>query len=282
MSRNVNEELFDRMMRLPHAMRTRMQGDFGPQTMPHHPGEGGRFETMPHHPGEGGRFETMPHRPGEGGRFETMPHHPGEGGHFETMPHHPGEGGRFDHPGEGPRFGAMPDERGDFETLPQRPEEGGRPEMMPFGPDMEEGRGPGPMPHHRGHGGHGERGGRGERRAPFARERALELLLDSEAGLRQKEIGEGLGINPSSTSEFVSRLEADGYVRREADPADGRATRIVLSEMGRARAAELRDARDARFDALFGNLTDDEKRQLIALLDKLFGREEKGNQMVRV
>lgn len=250
MSRNVNEELFDRMMRLPHAMRTRMQGDFGPQTMPHHPGEGGRFETMPHHPGEGGHFETMPHRPG--GR------------------------GRFDHPGEGPRFGAMPDERGDFETLPQRPEEGGRPEMMPFGPDMEEGRGPVPMPHHRG------RGGRGERRAPFARERALELLLDSEAGLRQKEIGEGLGINPSSTSEFVSRLEADGYVRRETDPADGRATRIVLSEMGRARAAELRDARDARFDALFGNLNDDEKRQLIALLDKLFGREEKGNQMVRV
>ena len=154
--------------------------------------------------------------------------------------------------------------------------------MMPRRPGMEEGRGPEPMPHH-GHGGRGDHGGpQGGRRAPFARERALELLMESEAGLRQKEIGEGLGINPSSTSEFVSRLEADGYVRREADPTDGRATRIVLSEMGRARAAELRDIRETRFDALFGSLTDDEKRQLVALLDKLLGREEKGNQMVRV
>lgn len=204
MNRSLNEELFDRVMRLPHAMRMRMQAEAGPQPMPRHPGDGGRFEAMPRRPHEGGRFEPMPHHPGGEGRPEGMPRH-------------------------------------------------GR------------------------HGGPG-----GERRAPFARERALELLLESGEGLRQKEIGERLGINPSSTSEFVSRLEEDGYVRREADPQDGRATRIALSELGRARANELRDEQAARFEALFGGLTDDEKRELIRLLDKLFAGGRPGNLPVQV
>ena len=82
MSRTLNEELFERVMRLPHAMRLRMQGNFGPQPMPHRPGDHGRLDTMPHRPGDHGRLETMPHRPGGRGRFD----HPGEGPRFEGMP----------------------------------------------------------------------------------------------------------------------------------------------------------------------------------------------------
>jgi DNA-binding MarR family transcriptional regulator len=65
------------------------------------------------------------------------------------------------------------------------------------------------------------------------------------------------------------KLENDGYVKRTVDPTDKRATLISLTELGEARAAELQDEKNEKLDKAFGNLTDDEKEQLIALLEKL-------------
>ena len=111
-------------------------------------------------------------------------------------------------------------------------------------------------------------------RPPFSRERVLELLDESDGGKRQKALAERLHVNPSSMSEFITRLENDGYVHREVDPTDKRATLIVLSELGRARACEIRDMKEESLKKLFSNLTEDEKQQLIRLLDKLKQRGE--------
>ena len=72
-------------------------------------------------------------------------------------------------------------------------------------------------------------------------------------------------------AEESFRLREEGYVERRVDPDDRRATRVVLTELGRARACELQDEQNERLEQLFGRLTDDEKRQLIALIDKLLG-----------
>ena len=103
----------------------------------------------------------------------------------------------------------------------------------------------------------------------FGRERVLEVIGRYEGGVRQKTLTEELRINPSSVSEMISKLENDGYVKREVDPADKRATLISLTELGEARTAELSDERNERLDKAFGALTDAEKEQLIALLEKL-------------
>ena len=103
----------------------------------------------------------------------------------------------------------------------------------------------------------------------LSRERILGILLEHEDGLRQKAIAEEMHIGPSSTSEFIDKLEQTGYIERRPDPDDGRATRIYLTEKGKARAYELEDERKERFAALFTALTDEEKEQLLALLDKL-------------
>ena len=115
------------------------------------------------------------------------------------------------------------------------------------------------------------------RGAMFARERVLGVLIDHEAGLRQKHIAEEIGVNPSSMSEFIDRLENDGYVERTVDPSDRRATLIVLTEKGKARAYELEDSRHERLSAMFGCLTEVEKKELIRLLDKVrVGRDDHG------
>jgi len=102
----------------------------------------------------------------------------------------------------------------------------------------------------------------------------LGVIAAYEGGVRQKVLTEELHINPSSVSEMISKLENGGYVKRTVDPEDKRATLITLTEVGDARAAELADERQERFAKVFGGLTDEEKEQLIGLLEKLTDPEE--------
>lgn len=99
----------------------------------------------------------------------------------------------------------------------------------------------------------------------------LGIIAEHENGVRQKTLCEELRINPSSVSELVGKLENDGYVKRAVDPDDRRATLIILTELGQARAAELEDEQRERFEGIFGNLTESEKEQLLALLQKIGG-----------
>ena len=103
----------------------------------------------------------------------------------------------------------------------------------------------------------------------LSRERILEVLLNHEEGMRQKDIGEVLGVNPSAISEMISRLTEDGYLKRTVDPDDRRATRVTLTELGYARACEVADERSRQMGELFKNLTRQEKEELLRLLQKI-------------
>ena len=103
----------------------------------------------------------------------------------------------------------------------------------------------------------------------MVRERVLSIIEGHEEGIRQKEIAEELHVNPSSMSELIDKLEKDGYVKRQVDPNDKRATRIHLTELGAARAAEVEDERQEKLEAYFKPLSTEEREQLLALLQKL-------------
>ena len=109
---------------------------------------------------------------------------------------------------------------------------------------------------------------------PFAQERVMEELLKYEEGARQKELAEAMRINPSSMSELIEKLRADGYVERTVDPEDRRATRITLTELGRARAYETSDERAEKIRPVFAGLTEEEKQELLRLLRKLTASSE--------
>ena len=108
----------------------------------------------------------------------------------------------------------------------------------------------------------------------FVRERLLIVADSYEGGVRQKALVEELDISPAAVSELVSKLEKDEYVTREVDQSDKRATLIKLTDLGKARAAELADERNERFSKAFTALTDKEKEQLLKLLEKLTAEDE--------
>ena len=108
----------------------------------------------------------------------------------------------------------------------------------------------------------------------FVRERLLIVADSYDGGVRQKALVEELDISPAAVSELVSKLEKDEYVTREVDQSDKRATIIKLTDLGKARAAELADERNERFAKAFTALTDKEKDQLLKLLEKLTADDE--------
>jgi DNA-binding MarR family transcriptional regulator len=59
------------------------------------------------------------------------------------------------------------------------------------------------------------------------------LPLLEHDGLRIGEIGRRARLSKPSMTALVTQCEADGLVRRERDPADGRASRILLTARGR-------------------------------------------------
>lgn len=69
----------------------------------------------------------------------------------------------------------------------------------------------------------------------FARYEALVLLAFSSTGrLPMFKVGERLMVHPTSATNIVQRLDAQGFVERTPNPADGRGTLAAITDSGRA------------------------------------------------
>ena len=80
------------------------------------------------------------------------------------------------------------------------------------------------------------------------RDRAALVLLFPLARLgplRQGALADLVHADPSTVSRHVAVLVEQGLVRRVADEADGRATRLVVTDAGRAALDALRAEREA-------------------------------------
>jgi len=92
--------------------------------------------------------------------------------------------------------------------------------------------------------------------------------------------GNAEGINPTALSRFqnvkkntisslLRGLEESGYIERNMDPKDKRVFLIRITEQGRKMMETVGPQRLAMMNDLSSDLTDEEKTQLIFLLEKL-------------
>jgi DNA-binding MarR family transcriptional regulator len=103
----------------------------------------------------------------------------------------------------------------------------------------------------------------------FARYEALVLLTFSRRGsLPMRVMGERLQLHPTSVTNIVDRLEADGLVKRIPHPTDRRTTLAEITESGRELRAKATEAVTAVDFGLVG-LTDKQTDQLTDLLAKV-------------
>lgn len=102
-------------------------------------------------------------------------------------------------------------------------------------------------------------------------ERAASIVLAriAECGpVRVGDLADRLGLDQSTASRHVARLEADGYVERKRDPSDGRATRCSVTPEGSDVVARLAEARRRLLERLLAEWSHDDRLALAALLPR--------------
>lgn len=98
----------------------------------------------------------------------------------------------------------------------------------------------------------------------------LESLLE-EDGLSVGEIGRRISLDTATLAGILDRLVTAGWVRREADPVDGRVARVFLAEKALGVIADLAAAIERTNDELLSGFSLEEK-----LLLKRFLRDFRG------
>jgi DNA-binding MarR family transcriptional regulator len=98
--------------------------------------------------------------------------------------------------------------------------------------------------------------------------RALAVLAVID-GLQSRQLAVYAVVEQSTLSRALDALVAEGMVRREADPADSRATRIYITDPGRAAFEVLWPRMAESYGGMFRGIPDEERRAFVATLQKL-------------
>ena len=98
----------------------------------------------------------------------------------------------------------------------------------------------------------------------------LKMLLGE--GQRVGEIARNLGVRVPSATEQIIKLERAGLARREPDPADSRAVRVILTDEGRAAVDSANKRRNQVMAEILSTLTDQDRKALaeaLPVIDKI-------------
>jgi DNA-binding MarR family transcriptional regulator len=93
--------------------------------------------------------------------------------------------------------------------------------------------------------------------------------LSREEGINQTTLAERLEIKPITLTRLIDRMEAAGWVRREADTSDRRAIRLFLTPRSKPILDELQKRADSTLAAVTVGIPVTARRQLIATLEQL-------------
>jgi DNA-binding MarR family transcriptional regulator len=90
--------------------------------------------------------------------------------------------------------------------------------------------------------------------------------LQRSGALRLTDLAERERITQPSMTALVNRLESQGLVRRNADPTDGRAVLVEVTDAGRVALARRAEARVGTMAADLADLDEADLRTLVAAL----------------
>jgi DNA-binding MarR family transcriptional regulator len=93
--------------------------------------------------------------------------------------------------------------------------------------------------------------------------------LAIEEGITQSRLAEGVGVDASTVTKTLLRLERDGVVRRSDDIDDARVSRVYLTERGRALVKPVVETWNRADERLQKGLTRAERQLLHRLLQRV-------------
>jgi DNA-binding MarR family transcriptional regulator len=97
------------------------------------------------------------------------------------------------------------------------------------------------------------------------RRKALDVLAREPSGVRIGELAHGVGIEETTATRLVDRLEADGLVQRSRLATDRRVTVVALTVTGTALVDEIARRRRDFFRDVLRALEPEEREELVRL-----------------
>jgi DNA-binding MarR family transcriptional regulator len=104
--------------------------------------------------------------------------------------------------------------------------------------------------------------------ASLARTRVL-LMIQRRGPVKASDIAELFGLAPRTVTDTLDGMERQGLIRREPDPKDRRAKRILITEAGQQAVAATEPIRRELISQVMGSLTGEEREALARILGKL-------------
>jgi DNA-binding MarR family transcriptional regulator len=101
-------------------------------------------------------------------------------------------------------------------------------------------------------------------------QRILFALLNRDK-ITQRDLLDIIDIKSASLSEVLGKIEEKGNIKRVRNEVDKRNVDIMLTEQGKMIALQKKERYDESIRQMFSCLTDEEKDQLLPILEKLRG-----------
>ena len=101
---------------------------------------------------------------------------------------------------------------------------------------------------------------------PKMRSLAVLAVLD---GIQLRELAVYTVVEQSTLSRAVEALTRDGLIRREPDPDDSRATRLYLTDAGRAAFDQLWPIMSKSYERMFAGISEDDRHAFVGTLKKM-------------
>jgi len=98
----------------------------------------------------------------------------------------------------------------------------------------------------------------------------------SKDGMKLTELGRCAGLEPSTMTGLIDRMERDGLVFRSSDPHDRRAQIAALTEKGTQIRAKVIEAVDETFKEAFAGIQPAQMETAKAVLQKILANTNKG------
>ncbi|MCU0597665.1 MAG: MarR family transcriptional regulator [Desulfobacterales bacterium] len=99
----------------------------------------------------------------------------------------------------------------------------------------------------------------------------------TKTGMNHTELGRCAGLEPSTMTGLIDRMEKDGLVCRLSDPSDRRALKISLTEKGVSVRDKALDALDLMIKESFAAVSPDAMESVNEVLKKILINTNKGN-----
>ena len=111
---------------------------------------------------------------------------------------------------------------------------------------------------------------------PPAQMRMLEFI-GSHDGCTQAEVADEMSVSPASVAQSLKRMEAAGYISRDARKDNLRANSLSVTEAGREAAANCRRVFDGLEEEMLKGITDEERAFTGEILSRIIRNLESGD-----